>query len=375
MPWSSQNGGGSGGWKSGGGGPWGQRPTGGGSGGGGPSPDLEEILRRSQDSLRRAMPGGGGSKMMWLVVILGLFGFWLLNSFYQVQADEQGIVLRFGKYARTTGPGLHFIVWPVETVETPKVLAENQMNFGLGTRGGSPEGLMLAGDQNIVDIKFTVLWKIADPEKYLFNVREPERLVRVVAESAMREIVGRTPAEQVRTQGRLEAQTAVRDLMQTTLDSYNSGILITGVQLEKADPPPPVIDAFEEVQRAEQNQNTFIREAEQYRNKLLGEAQGEASKIVEEAKAYKSRVTLEAEGEARRFESVLEEYSKAKDVTRRRLFIETLEDVLANSNKVIIEQNGGQGVVPYLPLPEVQRRAGQSGGNDNSSTQSQGGRQ
>lgn len=370
MPWSSQNGGGGGGWKSGGGGPWGQRPTGGGGGSGGPSPDLEEILRRGQDSLKRAMPGGGGSKLMWLVVILGLFGFWLLNSFYQVEADEQGIVLRFGEYTRTTGPGLHFVVWPVETVETPKVLSENQITFGLGSRGGSPEGLMLAGDQNIVDIKFTVLWKIADAEKFLFNVREPERLVRVVAESAMREIVGRTPAEQIRTQGRLEAQTAVRELIQTTLDSYNSGILITGVQLEKADPPPPVIDAFEEVQRAEQNQNTFIREAEQYRNKLLGEAQGEASKIVEDAKAYKSKVTLEAEGEAKRFVSVLEEYSKAKEVTRKRLFIETLEDVLSNSNKVIIEQNGGQGVVPYLPLPEIQKRAGQSGGK-----QTQGGQQ
>lgn len=368
MPWSSQNGGGGGGWKSGGG-PWGQRPSGGG-GGGGPSPDLEEILRRSQDSLRRAMPGGGGGKMIWLVVILGLFGFWLLNSFYQVEPDEQGIVLRFGEYNRTTEPGLHFMLWPAETVETPRVTTENLMNFGLGTRGGSPEGLMLAGDQNIVNIQFTVLWKIADARKFLFNIREPEHLVRVVAESAMREVVGRTPAEQVRTQGRLEAQTAVRDLIQTTLDSYDSGILLTGVQLEKAEPPPPVIDAFEEVQRAEQNQNTYIREAEQYRNKLLGEAQGDAAKIVQDAKAYKARVTLEAEGEAKRFESVLAEYSKAKDVTRKRLFIETLEEVLANSNKVIIEQGeNGQGVVPYLPLPELRKRASEAANTDASKTQ------
>jgi len=355
MPWSSQNGGsGGGGWK-GGGGPWGQRPSGGG-GPGGPAPDLEEILKKGQDSLKRAMPGGGGGKMVWVLAILGLFGFWLINSFYTVGPEEEGVVLRFGKYTRTTTPGLHFIIWPVETIETPKVLAENQLNFGVSTRGGSPEGLMLAGDQNIVDIKFTILWKIADAKKYLFNVRDPERLVRVVAESAMREIVGRTSGEQIRTQGRLEAQNSVLALIQSTLDSYDSGIRVTGVQLEKADPPPTVIDAFEEVQRAEQNQNKFIREAESYRNKLLGEAQGKSSKIVESAKAYKARVVNEAEGEAQRFISVYDEYAKAPDVTRKRIFLETMEEVLANSNKVIIEKDGGQGVVPYLPLPEIARR-------------------
>ncbi len=352
MPWSSQNGGGGGGWK--GGGPWGQRPTGGGPGG--PSPDLEEILKKGQDRLRQAMPGGGSGKMIWLLAIVGLFGLWLMQSFYQVEAEEEGVVLRFGEYSRTTGPGLHFVMWPVETVETPKIQEENQLNFGQGTRGGSPDSLMLAGDQNIVDIKFSVLWKIADSQKFLFNVRNPERLVRVVAESAMREIVGRTQGDQIRTQGRLEAQNQVLGLIQGTLDSYNSGIRITGVKLEKADPPPAVIDAFEEVQRAEQNQNKFIREAEQYRNKLLGEAQGQASKIVEAAKGYKSKVTLEAEGEALRFISVYDQYAKAKDVTRKRLFLETMEEVLSNSNTVIIEQGSGQGVVPYLPLPEIQKR-------------------
>lgn len=354
MPWSSQNGGG--GWKGGGGGPWGQRPGGGPTG---PTPDLEEILRKGQDRLRRAMPGGGGSKLIWLVVILGLFGLWLLQSFYTVSPEEQGVVLRFGKYVRTTDPGLHFVIWPIETVETPKVQQENQLNFGTTSRAGSPEGLMLAGDQNIVDIKFTVLWKIAEPKKFLFNIRDPERLVRVTAESAMREIVGRTPAEQIRTQGRLAAQNAVLELIQTTLDAFESGILITGVKLEKADPPPSVIDAFEEVQRAEQNQNKFIREAEQYRNRILGEAQGEASKIVEDAKGYKARVVNEAQGEAQRFISVYNEYAKAKDVTRKRLFLETLEEVLSNTNKVIIENQGGPGVVPYLALPEIAKQSKQ----------------
>lgn len=351
MPWSNQSGGG--GWKGGNGGPWGQGP----SGPGGPSPDLEEMLRKGQDRLKQAIPGGGGGKFMWVFVLFGLIGIWLMNSFYTVAPEERGIVLRFGKFVRATPPGLHFIIWPIETVETPKIQAENQLNFGMSARGGSPEGLMLAGDQNIVDIKFTVLWKISDPEKFLFNVRNPERLVGVVAEAAMREIVGRTTAEQIRTQGRLEAQNQVLALIQGTLDSYNSGILITGVKLEKADPPPAVIDAFEEVQRAEQNQNKFIREAEQYRNKILGEARGEASQIVEDAKAYKARVVNEADGEAQRFISVFNEYDKAKDVTRKRLFLETLEEVLSKSNKVIIEQGSqGSGVVPYLPLPEVARR-------------------
>lgn len=354
MPWSNQSGGG-GGWKGGGGGPWGQGPSG--SGGGGPSPDLEDMLRKGQDRLKQAIPGGGGGKFLWVFVLLGLVGIWLMNSFYTVAPEERGIVLRFGKFVRSTPPGLHFIIWPVETVETPKVAAENQLNFGLSSRGGSPEGLMLAGDQNIVDIKFTVLWKIADAQKFLFNVRNPERLVSVVAEAAMREIVGRTAAEQIRTQGRLEAQNQVLALIQGTLDSYNAGILITGVKLEKADPPPAVIDAFEEVQRAEQNQNKFIREAEQYRNKLLGEARGEASKIVEDAKAYKARVVNEADGEAQRFISVFNEYDKAKDVTRKRLFLETLEEVLSKSTKVIIEKGSqSTGVVPYLPLPEVAKR-------------------
>ncbi len=354
MPWSNQTGGG--GWKSGGGGPWGQGPTGGGN----RPPDLEDLLKRSQDRLKQAMPGGGGgqsTRLIWGIGLVGLLVFWVLQSVYTVDVEEEGVVLRFGEFNRITGPGLHFMLWPVETVETPKIQLENQLNFGSenATRGNA-EGLMLAGDQNIVDIVFTVLWRISNSQDYLFNIRDPERLVTVVAESAMREVVGRTSGEQVRTDGRLEAQEAVLSKIQSTLDSYGAGIRITGVKLEKADPPPAVIDAFEEVQRAEQNQNKFIREAEQYRNKLLGEAQGESSKIVEDAKAYKSRVTLEAQGEAQRFISVFDEYSKAKDVTRKRLFLETLESVLSNSNKVIIEGQNGQGVVPYLPLPELNKR-------------------
>ncbi len=361
MPWSSNGGGRNGGGSRG---PWGQGPSGGPSGGrgGGTPPDLDEILKRSQERLKDIIPGGGGSglasNMSWILVLIAVLGIWVYNSVYRVQPDQQGVVLRFGEYSRTTEPGLHFLLWPIETVETPPVLRENNINFG-GT--GQFESLMLAGDQNIVDIRFTVQWRIKSAKNYLFNIRSPqEDLVRVVSESAMREIVGRTPADMIRTRGRFEAQQQVRELIQATLDQYEAGITINGVQLEKADPPPQVIDAFEEVQRAEQNQNKFIREAEQYRNRLLGEARGEASKILEGAKAYRARVVAEAEGEAQRFEQVYAEYAKAKDVTRKRMFLETLERVMEKSNKVIIEsEKGGSGVVPYLPLPEIQKRAKQ----------------
>ena len=340
------------------GGPWGDNP---GGAGGRPSPPsgLGLLFTILQDRLNKIISdfggGGGSNRFLFLLVVLSLAVVWVMNALYTVEPDEQGVVLRLGEYSRTTDPGLHFILWPVETVELPKVQSVNQLDFGVTS--GSQEGLILAGDQNIVDIRFTVLWKIKDARNYLFNTRAPEQLVRVVAESAMREIVGRTKADEIRTKGRLEAQNAVTTLIQSTLDSFRTGILITGVQLEKADPPPAVIDAFEEVQRAEQNQNKFIREAEQYRNKLLGEARGEAFKTIEDAKGYKALVVAEADGEAQRFVSIYKEYTKAKEVTRKRLFLETMEQVLSNSNKIIIQGGkDGSGVVPYLRLPGVQER-------------------
>jgi modulator of FtsH protease HflK len=361
MPWSNQGGGG--GWQGGRGpwgqGPWGQGPSGPPGRGGNQPPDLEELIRKSQERLRQILPGGGGSsggfgRGQWLAILALVLLGWLYMSANTIKPDENGLVLRLGSYNRTVGPGLHFVFWPVERIEKLPVEAENQIDFGGGGKG---EGLMLAGDQNIVDIRFTVLWKIKDPRDFLFNVAEQEELVTRVSESAMREVVGRTPAEEIRTRGRQAAQDQVRELIQRTLDGYRSGVLITGVQLEKADPPPQVVDAFEEVQRAEQNQNKLIREAEQYRNQILGQARGDASKIVADGKAYKSRVVAEAQGEAQRFLSVYAEYEKAKDVTRQRLFLETLEDVLQKSNKVIIEEGKqGSGVVPYLPLPELRKR-------------------
>ncbi len=349
MPWNKDGGG----WQGGGGnkGPWGQGPSGPQGGGRGPQPpDLDELIKKGQDSLKTIFPTGG--RGTWIIPILLVLALVAYNSIYQVQADERGVVLRLGGYTRTVGPGLHFAVWPVEKLETVRVEAENQTVIG----NVANEGLMLAGDQNLVDIRFTVLWKIKNPEEFLFNVSEQEKLVRVVAESAMREIVGRTPAEDIRTTGRLIAQDQVVSITQSTLDSYNAGVLITGIKLEKADPPAEVLDAFEEVQRAEQDQARSINEADQYANQRKRAAEGDAAKLIEEAKAYKARVVFEAQGEAQRFIKVFDEYVKAKDVTRERIFLETLEDILGRSNKVIIEGGQGQGVVPYLPLPEIQKR-------------------
>jgi len=350
MPWGDQSGGG--------GGPWGSGPNGGSQ----RPPDLEELLRRGQDKLKTILPQGSGNRFLVPIVIVAVVALWLSQAVYQVQPQEIGVELVFGKAKNDfSEPGLHFHWWPVERVEVAPAQEENQENIGVFAQGssrrvGSDASLMLSGDQNIVDIDFTVLWRIKDPRAYLFNVADQRTIVRSVAESAMREFVGRTRADAVRTENRAQVQEAVRNSIQATLDDYNSGVIISGLNLERAAPPPEVLDAFEEVQRAEQDRERFKQEAEAYANKRLGDARGEASKIREEAKGYKERVVAEAEGEAQRFVSVYDEYAKAKDVTRQRLFLETLEQVLGRSSKVIIEGGTGSGVVPYLPLPEVDRR-------------------
>ncbi len=346
MPWNSEGGGGNQG-------PWGQgprRPNGG--GGRGPTPpDLDDLIRRGQDKLKQVLPTGGG-RFSWLLPIVLFGAFVIYNSIYQVQPDERGMVLRLGASARIATPGLHFALWPIEKMELLPVAAENQTPIG----DSGDEGLMLTGDENMVDIKFKVLWKIADPKLFLFNIADQRNLVRAVAESAMREIVGRTQADDALTTGRLAIQDQVLEIVQRTLDSYNAGIQITGIALENVDPPAQVLDAFEEVQRAKQNQQNLINEAEQYSNTKLRGAEGQSAKIVEDSKGYKARVIAESQGEAARFDKVLIEYTKAKDVTRERLFLETMEQVIGTSNPVIIDRGkDGQGVVPYLPLPAIQQ--------------------
>jgi membrane protease subunit HflK len=357
MPWSNNGGGG---WK-GGGGPWGSGPQ-----QRGPQPpDLEELLKRSQDRLRNVLPTGGrGNFSIALLVVAVLVVLWLVQCVYTVQPDELGQELVFGKPKdEVSTQGLHFHFWPIETVEKVSTRVQRDtLTADAGRRSTDNGSLMLSGDQNIVAIVFSVLWRVSEPKKYLFNVAGPEALLRRVAESAMRELVGRSTAEDVRTERRAEVEEGVRSLLQSALDEYNAGVTVVGVQLEKADPPEEVADAFEEVQRAQQDLDRFQREADAYANRRLGDARGEAAQVTEEAQGYKQQVVAGAEGESQRFLSILKEYQQAEDVTRQRLYYETLEKVLSGSNKIIMDNKAGSGVVPYLPLDQLMRKGAPSGG-------------
>ncbi len=363
MPWNNQSGGGGGGpWGGGGnsGGPWGQGPRN--TGPQGTPPDLEDIIRRGQDRLKRALPGGGGfSPAVGLLVVVGLVALWLFQAIYTVQPDEVAVELRFGKpKEELSEPGLHFHLWPFETVERANI-AEKLLDIGSAQRDRGSSGLMLSGDQNIVDVKFSIAYQVEDPKAYLFNVSDPDGMLRQIGESAMREIVGRRPAQDIFRDDRQGIAEDVRTIIQQTLNDYKSGLAVNAISIEDAAPPREVADAFDEVQRAEQDEDRFVEESNQYSNQKLGQARGEAAQILEEAAAYKNRIVLEAEGEAQRFISVYDQYAKAPGVTRERLFIETMEQVLKGANKVIVEQGSGQGVIPYLPLPELQKRT--TGGN------------
>lgn len=364
MPWNNQSGGGGGPWGGGNGnngggnngGPWGQGPR----GPGGPQnqpPDIEDIIRRGQDRLKRALPGGGGvNPAMIGLIALALVAAWFFKAVYTVQPDELAVELRFGKpKEELSQPGLHFHFWPIETVEKV-VTAEKLINIGGGRDSGSA-GLMLSGDQNIVNVQFSLAYSVNDPEAYLFRVSDPDGMARQIAESAMREVVGRRPVQDIFRDKRQEIADDVLNIVQNSLNEYGAGIAVNAVSIEDAAPPREVADAFAEVQRAEQDEDRFVEEANKYANQRLGQARGEAAKIGEDAAAYKNRVVEEAKGEAQRFISVYDEYAKAPDVTRKRMFLETMERVLGGSNKVILEPGqGGQSVVPYLPLPELQRR-------------------
>lgn len=364
MPWSNQNGGGP--WGGGGnqGGPWGQGPQGPRGPQGGP-PDLEDIIRRGQDRLRKALPGGGANPIFIGLIVIGLVLLWGFKAVYTVQPDELGVELRFGKPKEgVSEPGLHFHWWPVETVEYANT-AEKLIR--IGTTGGSraTSGQMLSGDQNIVDVQFTVSYEVSNPKNYLFDVDNPDGMLQLLAESAMREVVGRRPAQDVFRDDRQGIAADVRGIVQGSLDEYGAGLTVNSINIEDAAPPREVADAFDEVQRAEQDEDRFVEEANKYSNQKLGQARGQAAQIREEAAAYKNRVVQEARGEAQRFISVYDEYAKAPEVTRKRLFLETMEGVLKDSNKVIIEKGGSNsGVVPYLPLNELQK--GTAGSKNNS---------
>lgn len=368
MPWNNQGGGN-------GGGPWGAPPGGGGGNGNNPwgrppgggqqpgGPDLEELLRKGQERFKNLTPGGlgGGKGILLGVVALGLI--WGLSGIYRVQPDEQGVVLRFGQYVRTEQPGLRYhLPSPIESVETPKVTRVNRLEIGYRSavdnrRGGGDvidESLMLTGDENIIDIDFTVMWVIKDAGNYLFKIREPELTVKMAAESAMREIIGRTDIQPALTEARQDIEQQTKALLQTMLDEYQSGIEISQVQLQKVDPPGPVVDAFNDVQRARQDRERLRNEAEAYRNDIIPRARGEAEQLIQQASAYREQVVSLAQGDAQRFAQVMAAYNQAPEITARRMYLETMQEVLGGSNKIIIDQGkGGPGVVPFLPLQEL----------------------
>ncbi len=351
--------------------PWGQGPQGGGSGGGG-APDFEDLIRKGQDRLKSFAPGGQfGGRGIGLIG-LGAVALWLASGLYTVRPDEVGLNLIFGRYVGTTQPGLNYnLPYPIGSVVRPSVTTVNTTEVGFrssetrartGQRDLNEESLMLTGDENIVDIDFAVQWQVnpARAADYVFNIQEPETSIKAVAESAMREIIGKRNIQAILTTERGPVEGDVKQLMQDVLDSYGAGVVIRLVQLQKVDPPAQVIDAFRDVQAARQDQDRARNEAETYASKVVPEARGEAARIQQEAEAYRERVIAEASGQASRFDQIYAEYKKAPEVTRERMYLETMERVLAGAEKTVIDQNGSsqQGVVPYLPLGDFQKKPG-----------------
>jgi modulator of FtsH protease HflK len=356
MPWSNQPGGP---WNQGPRGPWGSGPQ---PPGGSRPPDLEEFLRRGQDKLRNLLPGNFGGRGIALIALIAV-ALWGFSGFFRVEPDELGVVLRFGKFVREVPPGLNYhLPYPIETALTPPALRVNKTDVGMRLGGGGgitdvpEESLMLTGDENIVDVDFSVLWKVKpnDVGNYLFNIQNPEGTVKAVAESAMREVVGRSNIQPVLTGARQKIEAAVQELMQKTLDSYHAGIVVQQVQLQKVDPPAQVIDSFRDVQAARSDLDRLQNEAQTYANRVVPEAKGRAAKIIQDAQAYRSQVVANAKGQSSRFLQVYEQYKKAPDVTRQRIYLETMEEILSNTDKTIIDTGSkGSGVIPYLPLNEI----------------------
>jgi membrane protease subunit HflK len=332
-------------------------------------PELDDMLRKGQEQLKVLLGGGSGGgfngssqqsgpgmgRSGYLLIAALLVAFWSFSSFYTVKPEEKSVELFLGKFSSIGNPGLNFAPWPLVTREVLPVTREQNESIGVGGRG-SDAGLMLTRDENIVDIDFEVVWNISDPAKYLFNLRDPQMTIRAVSESAMREIIAQSELAPILNRDRGLIAANLETLIQETLDSYGSGVSLVRVNFDRADPPEQVIDAFRAVQAAEQERDRLEKQADAYANRVLAQARGESAQVFEEAEGYRARVVNEATGEASRFSAVLEEYSKAPEVTRKRLYLETMEEVLGGLEKVIIDdQTGGQGVVPYLPLNQLRQ--------------------
>ncbi|MGL6209248.1 MAG: FtsH protease activity modulator HflK [Paracoccaceae bacterium] len=357
-----------------------RRPNGGRRPGEGPQiPEIEDLMKKGQEQLRVLMGGrggrpnnGGGRGPMGpqgpLVtrngLILGGLAavlLWLFMSFYSVRPEERSVELFLGEFSDVGDPGLNFAPWPLVTAEIVQVTGERTTDIGTGSGGEMDTGLMLTRDQNIVDIEFQVVWRVSDPSQFLFNLSDPADTIRAVSESAMRDIIARSELSPVLNRDRGTIANDVRLAVQGTLDSYQAGISLVRVNFAKAAPPNEVIDAFREVQAAQQERDRLEKQADAYANRVTAGARGEAARLAEESEAYRARVVNDAQGEASRFLSVYNEYVKAPEVTRKRMYLETMERVLGGMNKVILDGvttgEGGQGVVPFLPLNELNRMA------------------
>jgi modulator of FtsH protease HflK len=354
--------------------PWGQKPS-------TPPADFDDIITQTQQRFREFFNGdfnGGGNGKIILIVMLGSLFLWLFSGFYIVDPEEQAVITRFGKYHRTTDSGLNYhIPAPIEYAIKQKVTRIEREEIGfrstgsLNTPGSSPqlqtrtatsqrniseESLMLTGDENIVDINFDVQWKIRDIKDFLFNVYKPKDTVKSTAESAMREVIGNTPIAAALAEGRSSIEQRTKDLLQKTLDSYGAGVEIVRLQMLKVDPPAQVVDAFRDVQTARADKEREINQAQAYQNDIIPRARGDASRLVQEAEGYKQEVIARSKGEASRFLAVYEQYVNAKDVTKKRLYLETMEELLQGMDKIIVDNKGGQGVIPYLPLPQLTKK-------------------
>ncbi len=373
MPWNSGNGGGGGPWggnnrPGGPGSPWGNNNQGGGNGGGQQPPDFDDIIRKGQDRMRGLFPKGGQGPKALILGLSVLVAVWASTGFYKVLPDEQGVETMFGKFVKSTEPGLHY--WfpaPVGDVTAVSVTKVRQINLGgsqnqISGRFVAPnqartdENQMLTADQNVVDVDYTVFWRVSKAEDFLFNIRDPEATISRVAESVMREVAGRSTLDQLMTDRKEILQVEVTQMVQELLDLYKIGVLVTDVKLLAVDPPRQVIEAFHDVNNARQDLDRQRNEAFAYRNDVIPRAKGEAEKMMQEAMAYKERQVKDAQGEADRFNSVYQSYKATQDVTTKRLYLEAMQEVLGKANKVIIDDKAGKGVVPYLPLPEVQKR-------------------
>lgn len=357
MPWDNKNGGP---WNNNSN-PWGNKNSennNGNWGGKNKGEDFDKIFNQLKKKYSGFFSKGPKGFIYGFIV---LFFLWLISGFYTISPEEQGVVLRFGKYTSISSPGLNYhIPSPVEKVIKVPVTTTRNVEVGFRQQGSTnrnvdEESLMLTGDENIVDINFVVQWFVSDAAKYVFNIRNPDKNIKDSAESVMREVIGKTNIDFALAEGRDQVRQEAQESLQTILDRNESGITVSSLLLQKSDPPPAVIDDFKDVQRARADQERLINEAQAYANRIVPEAKGEAAKIRESAEAYKQEVIAIADGASKRFLSVYNEYKVAKDVTRRRIYLETMEKVMQNMNKVIIDNDGGSGVLPYLPLPELNK--------------------